>query len=58
VLPFYVTDLESDLIGGLFGCDLYQVNEVSSDNNTFLDLVFTNAPVMSTSLLRALTLHC
>jgi hypothetical protein len=39
------TDLESDLIGGLFGCDLDQVNEVPNDNGTFLDIVFTNAPV-------------
>jgi hypothetical protein len=44
-LPLNVTDLVSDLIGGLFGCDLDQVNEVSSDNDSFLDLMFTNAPV-------------
>jgi hypothetical protein len=46
VLPLNVTtDLESDLIGGLFGCDLDQVNVVPNDNGTFLDLVFTNAHV-------------
>jgi hypothetical protein len=46
VLPLNVTtDLESDLIGGLFGCDLDQVDVVSNDNGTFLDLVFTNTPV-------------
>jgi hypothetical protein len=28
-----------------FGCDLDQVNVVLNDNRTFLDLVFTNAPV-------------
>jgi hypothetical protein len=39
------TDLESDLIGGLFGCNIDQVNVVPNDNGTFLDLVFTNAPV-------------
>jgi hypothetical protein len=44
VLPLNVTtDLESDLIGGLFGCNLDQVNVVP--NGTLLDLVFTNAPV-------------
>jgi hypothetical protein len=31
--------------GGLFGCDLDQVNVVLNDYRTFLDLVFTNAPV-------------
>jgi hypothetical protein len=46
VFPLNVTtDLESDLIGGLFGCDLDQVNVVPNYNGTFLDLVFTNAPV-------------
>jgi hypothetical protein len=46
VLPLNVTTkLESDLIGGLFRCDLEQVNEVPNDNGTFLDLVFTNASV-------------
>jgi hypothetical protein len=45
VLPLNVTtNLESDLIGSLFGCDLDQVNVVPNDNRTFLDLVFTNAP--------------
>jgi hypothetical protein len=39
------TDLESDLIGGLLGCDLNQVNVVPNDSGTFLDLVFTSAPV-------------
>jgi hypothetical protein len=39
------TDLESDLVGSFFGCDLDQVNVVPNDNGTFLDLVFTNAPV-------------
>jgi hypothetical protein len=46
VLPLNVTtDLKSDHIGGLFGCDLDQVRVVPNDNDTFLDLVFTNAPV-------------
>jgi hypothetical protein len=46
VLPLNVTTyLESDLIGGLFGCYLDQVNVVLNDTDTFLDLVFTNAPV-------------
>jgi Reverse transcriptase (RNA-dependent DNA polymerase)/Endonuclease-reverse transcriptase len=46
VMPLNVTtDLESDLIGGLFGCDLDQTNLVPNNNGTFLDLVFTNAPV-------------
>jgi hypothetical protein len=46
VLPLNVTtDLEGDFIGGLFGCGLDQVNVVPNDNDTFLDLVFTNAPV-------------
>jgi hypothetical protein len=39
------TDLESNLIDGLFGCDLDQANVVPNDNVTFLDLVFTNASV-------------
>jgi hypothetical protein len=39
------TDLESDFIGGLFACDLDQVNVVPNDNLIFLDLVFSNAPV-------------
>jgi hypothetical protein len=38
-------DLESDLIGVLFGYDLDQVNVVPNDNGTFLNLVFTNGPV-------------
>jgi hypothetical protein len=46
VLPFNVTtDLISDLIDGLFGCDVDQVSVVPNDNGTFLDLVFTNASV-------------
>jgi hypothetical protein len=45
-MPLNVTsDLESDLIGGLFGCDLGQINERPNENGTFLDLVFTNVPV-------------
>jgi hypothetical protein len=44
VLPLNVTtDLESDRIGGLFECDLDQVNVVPNNNSTLLDLVFTNA---------------
>jgi hypothetical protein len=39
------SDLESDLIGGLFGCDLDQINARPNENGTFLDLVFTNVPV-------------
>jgi hypothetical protein len=39
------TDLKSDLIGGLFGCNLDQVSVVPNDNDTFLDLVFMNPPV-------------
>jgi hypothetical protein len=39
------TDLESDLIGGLFGCDLDQINLVPNDTGTFLNVVFTNGPV-------------
>jgi hypothetical protein len=39
------SDLESDLIGGLFGCDLDQINERLNENGTFLDLMFTNVPV-------------
>jgi hypothetical protein len=46
VLPLNVTtDLESDLVGGLIECNLDQVNVALNDNGTFLDLVFTNAPV-------------
>jgi hypothetical protein len=42
VMPLNVkTDLESDLISGLFGCDL---DVVSNNNGTFLDLMFMNAP--------------
>jgi hypothetical protein len=38
VLPLNgTTDLESDLIGVLFGCDFDQVNEVPNDNSIFLD---------------------
>jgi hypothetical protein len=39
------SDFESDLIGGLFGCDLDQTNERANDNGTSLDLVFTIVPV-------------
>jgi hypothetical protein len=57
VLPLNLTtDLESILIGGLFGCNLDQFNVVPNDNVTVLDLVFMNAPVAS--LLCALILHC
>jgi hypothetical protein len=46
MMPFNVTsDLESDLIGGLFGCDLDQINGKPNKNGTFLDHVFTNVPV-------------
>jgi hypothetical protein len=46
MIPLNVTsDLERDLIGGLFGCDLGQINEMPNENDTFLDLVFTNVPV-------------
>jgi hypothetical protein len=41
MMPLNVTsDLESDLISGLFGCDLGQINEKLNKNGTFLDLVF------------------
>jgi hypothetical protein len=40
---FNVTS-ESALTGGLFGCDLDQINERPNENGTFLDLVFTNVP--------------
>jgi hypothetical protein len=39
------SELENDLIGGLFGCDVDQINEKPNENGTFLDLVFTNVPV-------------
>jgi hypothetical protein len=46
MIPLNVTsNLESDLISGLFGCDLDQINERPNENGTFLDLVFTNVPV-------------
>jgi hypothetical protein len=46
MIPLNVTsDLESDLIGRLFGCDLDQINERPIENGTFLDRVFTNVPV-------------
>jgi hypothetical protein len=46
MMPLNVTsDLQSDLIGGLFGCYLDQINERSNENGTFSDLVFTNVPV-------------
>jgi hypothetical protein len=37
--------MESDLISGLFGCDLNKDNVVPNNNGTFLEFVFTNAPV-------------
>jgi hypothetical protein len=46
MMPLNVTsDLKSDLIGGLFGCDLDQINEGPNENGTFFYLVFTNVPV-------------
>jgi hypothetical protein len=39
------SDLESELIGDLFGCVLDQINERPIKNGTFLELVFTNVPV-------------
>jgi hypothetical protein len=46
MIPLNVTSgLKSDLIGGLFGCDLDQINERPNKNGTFLDLLFTNVPV-------------
>jgi hypothetical protein len=46
MFPLNVTsDLESDLIGGLFGCDLDKIIKRPNENGTFLDLVFTNVPV-------------
>jgi hypothetical protein len=46
VLPLNVTtDLESDLIGVLFGCDLDQVYVMPNDNGALLDLSFMNTPV-------------
>jgi hypothetical protein len=47
------SDLESDLIGGLLGCDLDKIIKTPNKNDTFLDLVFTNVPV-STWLLELL----
>jgi hypothetical protein len=45
-MPLNVTsDLESDLIGGLFGCDLDQMHKKPNNFGTFLDRVFTNVPV-------------
>jgi hypothetical protein len=36
VVPLNVTtDLEGDLIGGLYECDLYQANVLPNDNGTF-----------------------
>jgi hypothetical protein len=53
VLPLNVTtDLESDLVSGFVGCDLDQVNVVHNDSGTFLDLMFTNAPVDDSPLLK------
>jgi hypothetical protein len=41
MMPLNVTsDLKSDLIGGLFGCD--QINERPNENGSFLDMVLTN----------------
>jgi hypothetical protein len=45
MLSNVTTDLESDLIGGLFECDLNQANAVPNDKNTFLNLMLTNTPV-------------
>jgi hypothetical protein len=46
VIPLNVTsDLESDLIGGLLGCELDQINERPNENGTLLDLVFKSIPV-------------
>jgi hypothetical protein len=46
MIPLNVTsDLESDLIGGLYVCDLDQISERPNENGTFLDPVFTNVPV-------------
>jgi hypothetical protein len=39
------SDLESDLIGDLFGCGLDQINQRPNKNGTFLDLVFANVSV-------------
>jgi hypothetical protein len=40
------SDLESDLlIGGFLGCDLDQINVRPNENDSFLDLVFSNVPV-------------
>jgi hypothetical protein len=46
MMPLNVTsDLESDVIGGVFGCDLKQINERPNEKSTFLDLVFANVSV-------------
>jgi hypothetical protein len=58
VMPLNVTtDLESDHIGGLFGCNLDQANVVPNDNGTFLDF-WCLRMLLSRSVLRTLTLHC
>jgi hypothetical protein len=47
MIPLNVTsELESDLIGGSIGCDWDQINERPNENGTFLDLVFTNVPLL------------
>jgi hypothetical protein len=44
LLPMGITnDLESDLIEGMLGCDLGQINSIPNQNGTFLDLIFSNA---------------
>jgi hypothetical protein len=40
------TDLKSDIICGLFGCDLDQANVIPNDNGTFLDLELTDASLL------------
>jgi hypothetical protein len=53
------SDLESDVIAGLFGCDLDQINERPNKNGTFLDLVYTNMAVegAETPLLKLVRHH-
>jgi hypothetical protein len=44
LLPMGITtDLESDLIEGMLCCDLGQINSIPNQNDTFLDLIFSNA---------------
>jgi hypothetical protein len=43
LLPMGITtDLESDLIEGMFCCNLGQINSIPNQNGTFLDLIFSN----------------